>query len=482
MSRPVVRFIRPGRSALCSMILAALGLSAQACGDDSKEVLAEPDQVEVPDAYEFKSRFDASQSSVSYSGQTFRLVLIENLDAFIGGLTEDIDSDDFKPASGDVRKVLDSYYAFDSEVSGEDAVAIKTSLPLVQKQMNDLSTGKDLKGKFAGNGGAADHKNWKTDFRGFEGVKGAEELLVKLFDQLDELAVARANGEYAVNAETPVYISAEGINLKEMIEKFLIVGVAYSQATDKYLDDALEEADNAQVEEDGKKKPFSGLEHAWDEGFGYLGAPRNYGERSDEQLAGEGGAYSDANDDGKIDLLSEAAFAPALYAAKRDLGSQDKTDFTADLWTAFRTGRAILSSASDTLTAAEEQALFEQRDAAVTAFENVLAANVVHYLNETLVDLSGAETGDYELSSLAAHFSELKAFALGLQLNPRSRLAGKDFDLFHDKVGSAPVLPDEGAEQVKAYQKSLLEARDLLQKAYGFSDANVGAADGTGGW
>ena len=41
----------------------------------------------------------------------------------------------------------------------------------------------------------------------------------------------------------------------------------------------------------------------------------------------------------------------------------------------------------------------------------------------------------------------------------------------YDYLGTAPVFPGEG--DVAAYRANLLLARDLLQSAYGFSDATV---------
>jgi len=461
------------------MLSAGLGVVSAGCDADSKAVA---DAVEVPETYTFASRFEQGKSSVAYSGQTLRHMLIKAIHEEIAELTDKIDSGTFKPEPGDVRAILDSYYAFDSKVSGTLALPMVSKLPLLQTKFDDIATGKDLKSKFAGNGGDTDHADWKTAFRGFEGQKSAEGLLFALFDRLDALAVARAAGEYEVDAKTPVFVTADGIDLKEMIEKLLMAGVAYSQVADKYLDEELEGKDNSQVMGDGKVEPYSALEHAWDEGFGYFGASRDYGAYDDKQLAADDGGAHDLNKDGKVDVLSELSFAPALYAAKRDLASKDGTDFTGDLWDAFRTGRAILAQASDELTDEQESALLAQRDLAVDAFENVLAANVVHYLNQTLVDLGAVGTAEFELQELAEHFAELKAFSLGLQLNPRSRLAGEDFDTFHAHVRSKPVLPEEGAAAVKAYQAKLLEARDLLQKAYGFSDALVGDDTGKGGW
>ncbi len=452
-------------------------VSSLGCGS------SEPaEDVRVPATYAFASRATAGASSVAYTGQTLRHVLLRAIDGFIDGLTATIDSGTFKPEPGDVRAVLESYYAFDSSVSGGDALPLETSLPLVQGSFDALASGKDLKGKFVGNGGPAEHKDWKQALRGYGGVTSAEALLFMLFDELDALAVARGRGEYEIDGTYPVFVTAGGRDLREFIGKLLMMGTAYSQATDKYLDDELEAAANTPAGDEGTKEPFTALEHAWDEAFGYLGAARDYASYTDEELASATGSYKDSNGDGKIDVTAEMNFGQAIYAGKRDLGSRDATDFTSDLWTSFLTGRAIIAQAGPSLRDSERKALRQQRDVAVAAWENVIAASIVHYLNETIASLGSASTGEFDLRALAEPFSELKAFSLGLQFNPRSRLSGEVFDAFHAALGDAPVLPDAGPAQLAAYQARLLEARGMLQKAYGFSDANVGDDTGQGGW
>ena len=49
-------------------------------------------EVAVPDTYEFDSRFTPGASSVAYSGQVARQVLIHDATAFIDGLTERVDT------------------------------------------------------------------------------------------------------------------------------------------------------------------------------------------------------------------------------------------------------------------------------------------------------------------------------------------------------------------------------------------------------
>ena len=87
---------------------------------------------------------------------------------------------------------------------------------------------------------------------------------------------------------------------------------------------------------------------------------------------------------------------------------------------------------------------------------------------------------DYSFRDHAKHWSELKGLALGFQFNPRSPLGETDFAQLHELIGQAPAL--EGSTNADTYRTKLLEARALLADRYGFAEANMGDANGEGGW
>ena len=70
----------------------------------------------------------------------------------------------------------------------------------------------------------------------------------------------------------------------------------------------------------------------------------------------------------------------------------------------------------------------------------------------------------------------MKGFALGLQFNPYSPIAGEDAEKFakfvelHTLLKDAPVLAEA---DVADYLVDLKAARDLLQEVYGFDAENV---------
>jgi len=450
--------------------------------DDTDVVVDDTDDGAAAPTYTFASRF-GDGSSVAYDGQTFRLILIEDLKSHVGGMTSRLDGGWF-PAAGDVTAELQFYLAFDSETSGGLAHGRATTPGPVQTTYDDLSSGKDLWGKLAGNDAVGQHEDWTTALLGAPGYTSPEGLVRAWVAELDAAAVAWSNGDYPLapggGAVASVYLTADGRDLQQLLQKFLLGAVAWSQAADDYLDDDLEgkglNADNTAAE-DGK--PWSPLEHAWDEGFGYLGAARTYGGWDDALIAGAA-VLDDHPTDGAIDLLTEATFGHATAAAKRDLGADIPQDWTADVWAAFVDGRALITAADGPLDPTQFGQLTQHRDDALSAWERTLAASVVHYLNALIVDTEKVGAGDYSFSDHAKHFSELKGYALSLQFNPHSAMSDEDQVTLHALLRAAPELGDATARA--AYVADLLEARTMIGDAWGFPDENLGDDHGLSGW
>jgi len=429
----------------------------------------------LPDGYAFASRDGSGANSVSYSGQIFRHVLIHDLSAYLDGLTDDLNGGRF-PAAGDIERDLNFYLEFDSTTGGTLPHLVSTDLPALQATYDDISSGKNLVEKLAGNDAVGQHEDWSTAFVGFSGPPMSPEALVRSwFAEIDAQAVAWSNGNYPRdpqgNPVGAVYVTADGRDLKQLAVKTLRGGIAFSQATDDYLDDDEPGkgllADHTALE-DGKS--YTALEHAWDEGFGYFGAARAYdmwslAERSDGQLDDDG--------DGMIDLLHEVSWHASVNAGKRDDGSTTGTAFGDDAFGALYDGRALLASLATTPSASELATLQSHRDVAVLAWEKAIAATVVHYINDTVADMDLLGDPAYSFDDHAKHWSELKAFALHFQFNPRSPMSEADFASLHALLGDAPVVTPGAA--FDAYRVDLLAARDLIEATYGFDEADTAA-------
>lgn len=445
---------------------------------------AEPTALDIPETYAFESRFEADASSVAYAGQTFRHVLIEAIALEMEAIGEEIDGGAvFEP--GVVSARLSFYYDFDPETAGELRHPLSTDPAPLQSLWSDIG-GADLVSKTAGNDREPQHRDWDVDLLGWDGTTNPEGVVRELIEACDALAVAYASGQVPLDpsgAAIPKwYVSADGIDHQQLLQKFLLGAVTYSQGTDDYLDEGLT-ADNAAPEEDAA---YTALEHQWDEGFGYWGGARNYLEYTDDEVAGADGrpafasGYQDHDADGAIDLWSEYNFGASVNAAKRDRGAAAagvELDYSAQTMQAFLHGRAIIAAADGPLSASQRADLEAQRDLAVDGWERSLAATAVYYFNDTLKDMA---SDDYVFVDHAKHWSELKGFLLTLQFNPRAQVSRETLSTIHDLVGRAPVSPlDPDAD---AYAQDLVTARGLLADAYGFDATLVGDAAGEGGW
>lgn len=513
------------KNARSAAYASALLLALAACGDDdttpandasiAMDGEAQPDSGVTGDAatgdagetegpaYAFESRFDAPESSVDYSGQAARQVLIADITTFIGRLTTLIDSETLSFGEiADVVGALNYYFRFDGDSSGEDTFLLSTTPTALQSTWNEISANKLLADKLAGNDTSTDHVDWSTAFRGWSdasiathggGITNPEAFVTALFSEIGANAIARAEGTTRTSdgdpseASLPVHLTESGIDLQQLVQKFLLGAVNFSQGADDYLDsDVAGKGLLAPNTRDGDK-PWTILEHQWDEGFGYWGGARDYDQYTDEEIAGSGGrenyrVYHDTDGDGRIDLRSEYNFGASTNAAKRDLGSVVATDFTRDAFEAFVEGRAIIAAAGETLTTDEVARLEDARDRAVRAWENALAATAVHYINDVLQDMNKFGEEGYSFADHAKHWSELKGFALSFQFNPRSPLTDSDFAMLHTLLGDAPVLSNASTTDQDTYRANLRAARTLLGTAYGFANENLGDNDGEGGW
>ena len=451
-----------------------------------------PVLTEVPATYNFPSRYVADESGVRYNGQTLRHTLIADLNSYISAEIEvaatsgDTFADDGSKTGKE--KVLEVFEAYlQSESLAEEPIKLMTDPATLQSTYSEIGGGK-LIDKLAGNDSSTDYKDWKTELQGWEGQTSAEGLLRNVF--LDKLATQVAdvanNGTVTQdpinpdnNDPLPIYVTVEGHDLKQLSQKFLLMSVTFAQASDDYMASGTEgkglEASNTRSDE----AVYSGLEHVWDEGFGYFGAARDFDAYTDQQIAD--GEVIDTDADGSIDLKSEHNRGAAVNAAKRDLGSASGTDFTQQAFDAFRQGRFIIYNAGDEgLSAEEKTQLEEQRDLAIGAWEKAIAATVVHYINDTLEVMNGydADPTTYSLEEHAKVWSELKGFALGFQFNENSPMMQEDggesrFVTFHNLVGDAPVLPNAEGTAFEDYKADLEAARDILQAAYDFDEDDV---------
>jgi hypothetical protein len=449
--------------------------------DDSGHVhTGDTESDTVPDEYAFESALVPGESSVSYSGQVARQLLMADMKAAIGGLTDMIDA---KPSQygtpGVVSGYLGGVYYTGDLLDGASEHMLSFASEAEQLTFDEVSSGKNLQAKIAGNDTKTDHKDWSTEFVGWDStVTSPESLVLHFLSQLDDNVVTYATGGDLTGIDgstvAKVYLTAEGADLQQLLHKFLGVAVTFSQGADDYMDDDVEGkgllADHISPAKEGAT--YTALEHAWDEGFGYFGAARAYGSWTDAENKAAASGY-DTDGNGLIDLKSEVNWGHSVNAAKRDLGANAATDFTAEAWEGFTLGRQLLAdTAGSALTSAEFTELQGYRDLAIGAWEKAISSTVVHYINDVLQDLNATEV---DAANLAKHWSELKGFALAFQFNPNSPMSDADFAQLHSLLGTGPSLD-------ASYKADLLTARGLLRDAYSFDNSNMGDDNGEGGW
>jgi hypothetical protein len=463
-----------------SVLSAAILLAA--CGGSSDS----DDEPTALNTYDFPSKLISGDSSVSHSGQASRHALISELKKLIS-------SDEFQGAADKATALgmLNAVYAKGTTdttgnlistnvyTSASEAtpvgVSIKTAdATLKQSDYSDISGDKNLQGKMAGQDNLLTHDEfigWSVATTGDDAVKGeginsAPDLLIQeWFDILAERA-----GDNDADTD---YVTEEGLDLQQLVQKFLLGAVTYSQAAEDYLklDKGLVKQNS---EEDKVGKPYTSLEHQWDEGFGYFGAAHDYNLYTDAQNKAQ--QDNDTNLDGSIDLYAEYSFGHSVNAAKRDAGATVATDYSKGAMDAFISGRSLIQAnfGTDPVLGEGYQAeLVEISKVALANWEKAVAATVVHYINDVIADYSVYGSADFNSKNLAKHWSEMKGFALGLQFSQVPVITMAELKAVHTAFGEAPVLLGADQAAVTVYVAELEAARAVMQAAYAFDADNV---------
>lgn len=486
-----------GRGFLLWLMVLVLGT---ACGSEQDGV----------GNYLFDSRYVDGESSVAHGGQTTRHILVLDLTGEMArisaGVLDGTISPDQFDEGGEVLAVMNAFFREGAGSLGTRGLPglLDDGDSLCQASYGDLSDAR-LVNKVAGEDDVTDHRDWDGDDEGSTGpafagwtdstvflgsgaiAAGVGDTPVNLMDALfttfeaQVRACALDNNDCPRDGDgngLPLYVTPQGLDLRQLVQKVLIGALQFSQGADDYLDGDVEgkglRAEHTVPAEDGAA--YTALEHAWDEAFGYFGAAVNYGAYTDDEIRGSDGregfsrGYNDVNGDGCIDVSSEINFGVSVNAAKRDVGSTTGTDFTGEAMAAFLGGRRLIASIDGPLSETQQVALGVYRDTVLDAWEMSIAATVVHYVNDTLGDLAACGTDGFDFADYAKHWSELKGFALGLQFNPRSPVGTQDFDAVHMGIGDRPVLCDGGVDD---YRAALENVRNILQGLYGMEADDV---------
>ena len=414
---------------LSFMLMFSIGCEDEEVADNDSETTA----LETPTEFVFESRFEehAGESSVSYSGQVVRNLLVNDIKTQIGT----------DAGSGDATTLL-------SMMANDDPnrmILTSTTPSSMQTKYHDISTS---------------HLNDRLD--------AVSDYILPGY----EMNAGDAISAWVTDAVTNGKTNADGIRLDQMVQKTLWGAVAYWQGTSKYMS-KIPNDDNT-MSDDGD--PYTAMEHHWDESFGYFGAARDYNTGYSDDNARKT-TQNDSNGDGSIDFKTEFNSGWGITAAKRDLvdGVSVDYDFTGTIMNAYLEGRTLIYNQ------APLDEILVQRDIILNTWEKVVAAVTIHYVNDVAADMAAlypADSNAGPLSDLSAdlnnHWGEMRGYANGLLYNDFKVISDSDLNTILTTMGTSPVYPEDGETVFYNYHEMLVTTvKSLLQNAYGFSDEHM---------
>ena len=326
------------------------GLLFSACSDDEDNTIAPT--VEAPTTYDFTRD---GQSTVSFSGQTTRIAMADELTDALLSFNEATES------------LLLAMYRNEADGGGNVAPFTEAALNASDKSIRSkVASSRDYFSANATEGTAI--KNQFEDW--------INRQLIEVFPNEEVLARPGVAGQIA-DGDAVRYINADGLEYNQLVGKGLIGALMTDQMLNNYLSEAvLDEGDareenNAETLEEGENYTF--MEHKWDEAYGYAyGASQN---PTDPNVS--------LGDD---DFLSK-------YIGR----VEDDPDFAGiadEIYQAFKLGRAAI--------VAEEYDLRDQQAAIIRErISEVIGIRAVYYLQQ------GKKALDQENPDYGTAFHEL---------------------------------------------------------------------------
>lgn len=334
--------------------------------DDDGTVDPGPDSVniETPVTYSFDRD---GESTVSFSGQTTRILMAEELVASMR---------DFDIATE--QSLLDMYANENSPFSSDD---LNTSTKSVRGK---VAASQDY---FSNNSAAsAEIKQFFADL---------------ISDQIDEVfpaettaAAAGVAGQIADGGSTR-YVNSKGLEYNQAVTKGLIGALMLDQALNNYLGTAVLDAGTNRDDNDNDVvadgKPYTEMEHKWDEAYGYA-----YGTAAD--LANPNPTIGD--DDSFLNK----------YIGRVEGDATDFGGIAEDIFNAYKLGRAAIVAKEYTVR--DEQAAILRE-----LLSRVIGVRAVYYLQQ---GKNGIEAND--LGAAFHDLSEGFGFIYSLQFtrNPQT--------------------------------------------------------------
>ncbi len=454
-----------------------------ACGDDDIEASL----YTAPSSYDFPSRTNtASQSSVNYREATTRLVLIKELEHFIGSdylqklgtsLVNDLGT---IAALSRMTEILNAIYETGTK-GGALSLASHNLYNLYDPNNEETSGSTSIKGMSFLNAPPL-YSSLTANVNIKDAMPG---IITSIPNRQEENSLGEFYGWYITNnldGDTYADIMVTGWlemiaklaidgddetkfiqgnnNYQSLIISFLSTSIPYFQIANVHLNPS--QGLNAGNSILNQLTDYTPLEHQWDLAFGYYGTMRSANNESlDTIISIPSTPIMDLNS-----LYTGSVFDMAAATAQRDNDATFHDVYMSEnIVNNFLQGREITTLDNPDLVDNDKQALINSKAISiVTGWEKALAATLVHHINRTIDN--GASLNDtYKMS-----WSNMKAHALALQFSPHSTI---DLDTLKDIHNAIGQQPHSRSSTINIYLADILEARDTIQAIYNFSDENV---------
>ncbi|MEM7087847.1 MAG: DUF4856 domain-containing protein [Bacteroidota bacterium] len=323
------------------LFVSSLALVACSNDDDTEVIPEENNEIIAPASYTFTRN---GESTVSFSGQTTRILMSEEI----------IDAmKDFDNAT--VESLLNMFANENEPFSDPDLNASSKSVK------SKTAASKDYFGNNATQAAAI-----KAEFEAF-----LNDQVVEVFPARDEEAQPGVAGQIADGSSTR-YVNAKGLEYNQAFNKGLIGALMLDQALNNYLSTSIldegsnvDENDNDTTAED---KPYTTMEHKWDEAYGYL-----YG--------------TSANTANPNPTIGQDDSFLNKYIGRVE-GDDDFTGIADDIFDAFKLGRAAIVGKDYTLRDEQAEILREK-------LSQVIGVRAVYYLQQgrNAIDQTNPEYG-----------------------------------------------------------------------------------------
>lgn len=311
-----------------------------ACGDDDDTTAS----IDNPTTYAFERN---GASTVSFDGQTTRIQMGE---ALIAALKN------FDATEVELLEMYANETATGGDANPFDNADLNSSTKSIRSK---VAASADF---FAAN--TVESAAIKEDFASWITAQ-----VVDIFPKENQLAEAGVAGQIA-DGTAVRYINGSGLEYNQAVNKSLIGALMVDQALNNYLSTAvLDEADNRTNNDEGvvaEGKNYTTMEHKWDEAYGYL----------------YGTAANTANPNATIGA-DDSFLNKYIGRVENDA---DFTGIAAEIWNAFKLGRAAIV-AKDYTVRDEQAAIIREK------VSTVVAVRAVYYLQQGKINLSNGNMG-----------------------------------------------------------------------------------------